>query len=53
MIWNADIYLELGIVSRINPVYDFILYGIDLIEIPSIFIAITTFIAHFEKRRAK
>ncbi len=51
MVWNADIYLELGIISRINPVYDFILYGIDLIEIPSIMIAITTLIAYLNKKR--
>ena len=33
MIWNADLYLELGMVSRLNPVLDFFLYGVDLIEI--------------------
>ena len=36
MIWNADLYLELGVVSRVHPVIDFILYGVDLIEIVSI-----------------
>lgn len=53
MVWNADLYLELGMISRINPIYDFVLYGIDLIEIPSILIAITTLIAHIEKRIIK
>ena len=33
MIWNADLYLGLGMISHINPVLDFFLYGIDLIEI--------------------
>jgi len=36
MVWNADLYLELGVISRIHPVYDFLLYGVDLIEIISI-----------------
>ena len=33
MVLNADLYLELGMVSRLNPVLDFFLYGVDLIEI--------------------
>jgi len=36
MIWNADLYLEIGFVSRIHPILDFFLYGVDLIEIVSI-----------------
>ncbi len=36
MIWNGDLYLELGVVSRIHPVLDWLLYGVDLIEIVSI-----------------
>jgi hypothetical protein len=36
MVWNADIMLETGIVSRIHPVIDWLLYGVDLIEIVSI-----------------
>lgn len=36
MLWNADLYLELGYISRVNPVLDFFLYGVDLIEIVSI-----------------
>jgi len=36
MIWNADLYIELGFISRIHPVLDFLLYSIDLIEIISI-----------------
>ena len=36
MIWNADIMLEAGIVSRIHPIIDLFLYGVDLIEIISI-----------------
>ena len=33
MIWNADLYLEMGMISRINPILDFFLYGVDLIEV--------------------
>ena len=36
MVWNADIMLEAGIVSRVHPVIDWFLYGVDLIEIISI-----------------
>ena len=36
MVWNADIMLESGHVSRVNPVLDWLLYGVDLIEIISI-----------------
>ena len=36
MIWNADLYLEFGVISRIHPILDFLLYGVDLIEIISI-----------------
>lgn len=33
MVWNADLYLEIGSVSRIHPILDFFMYGVDLIEI--------------------
>ena len=36
MVWNADLYLEVGLISRLHPVLDFLLYGVDLIEIVSI-----------------
>ncbi len=36
MFWAADVYLELGVISRVNPVIDWLLYGVDLIEIISI-----------------
>ena len=36
MIWNADLMLEVGIISRVHPVIDWLLYGVDLIEIISI-----------------
>ena len=33
MIWSADLYLEMGMISRVNPILDFFLYGVDLIEV--------------------
>lgn len=36
MVWNADMMLEAGLISRINPIIDWFLYGVDLIEIISI-----------------
>lgn len=36
MVWNADMMLEAGMISRINPILDWFLYGVDLIEIVSI-----------------
>ncbi len=36
MIWNADLMIEYGAISRIHPVIDWLLYGVDLIEIVSI-----------------
>ena len=50
MVWNADMLLEAGMVSRINPILDFLLYGIDLIEIPSIILAVMTVISHIKER---
>ena len=36
MVWNADLMLEAGYVSRVHPIIDWFLYGVDLIEIVSI-----------------
>jgi len=36
MVWNADLMLEAGYISRVHPVLDWLLYGVDLIEIVSI-----------------
>ena len=36
MIWNADLMLQTGYIARINPILDWLLYGVDLIEIVSI-----------------
>ena len=36
MVWNADLYLDIGVIARVHPVIDWLLYGVDLIEIISI-----------------
>ena len=36
MVWNADMMLEMGNISRVHPIIDWFLYGVDLIEIVSI-----------------
>jgi hypothetical protein len=51
MIWNADMLLEAGFVSRIHPLLDFFLYGIDLIEIPAIIAVTMSFISRIVLKR--
>jgi hypothetical protein len=33
MVWNADLYLEAGMISHVHPILDFFLYGVDLVEV--------------------
>ena len=33
MVWAGDVFLQTGIISYHNPILDFFLYGIDLVEI--------------------
>tara|TARA_Y100001960_G_C14261304_1_gene627630 strand:- start:380 stop:565 length:186 start_codon:yes stop_codon:yes gene_type:complete len=52
MIWNADLYLETGMVSRVHPVLDFFMYGVDLIEIfPMINIGFLIYCTVHKKRK--
>ena len=53
MIWNADIMLEAGIVSRIHTVIDWFLYRVDLIEIISIINVGIIMFSLIKKRRLK
>ena len=53
MIWNADMMLESGYVSRIHPVIDWFLYGVDLIEIVSILNVGMIMYSLIKKRREK
>jgi len=51
MVWNADLYLELGIISRVHPFIDFLLYGVDLIEIITIINVVMIIYALLAKKR--
>jgi len=53
MIWNADLMLEAGYVSRVHPAIDWLLYGVDLIEIVSIINVGMIMFSLIKKRRAK
>lgn len=46
MIWAGDVYLGTGLISRLHPILDFVLYGIDLIELVSLAAIISTVYAH-------
>lgn len=53
MWWNLDLYLELGMISRTNPVLDFFLYGVDMIEIiPMISVAMMIY-SKLKKRKTR
>ncbi|MCV0411727.1 hypothetical protein [Nitrosarchaeum sp.] len=52
MIWNADLMLEAGYVSRVHPLIDWLLYGVDLIEIISIVNVGMIMFSLIKKRRA-
>ncbi len=53
MVWNADLYLNLSIVSRVHPAIDWLLYGVDLIEIVSIINVGMIMYSLIQKRRKK
>ena len=46
MVWAADVYMELGMISRIHPILDFLLYGVDLVELLSLTQIIMLIYAH-------
>lgn len=51
MVWNGDLYLQTNLIAHHNGVLDFILYGIDLIEIPSIFNVGLLWVYHMKNRK--
>jgi len=50
-IWAGDVYLRIGMISYINPVIDFLLYGIDLIELPSLFNVLLLWLYHVKNKK--
>jgi hypothetical protein len=53
MIWAADVYMELGMISRIHPILDFLLYGVDLVELLSLAQIIMLIYAHGIRHKLK
>ena len=51
MVWNADLYLQTGVISRLHPALDWLLYGVDLIEIVSIINVAMIMFSLAKKRR--
>ena len=49
-IWGGDALLESGIIYKVNPVLDFVLYGIDLIEIPAIIVVVVSFASTLRRK---
>jgi hypothetical protein len=45
MMWNMDLFMEAGYISRQIPALDFFLYSVDLLEIPAIITVTLSFIA--------
>ena len=53
MVWAADVYMELGMISRIHPILDFLLYGVDLVELLSLAQIIMLIYAHGIRHKLK
>ena len=52
-LWGGDAIAQTGYVYGVHIMYDFILYGIDLIEIPAIVIALLSFASTFKRKVKK
>jgi len=48
--WGADVLVDSGYIAGVNPITDFILYGVDLFEIPLIIKTLIDFIVLKKKR---
>ena len=53
MVWNADMYFEMGNISRIHPIIDFMLYGVDLVELISLATVISLIYTHGIRHKLK
>lgn len=50
-LWGGDALVKSGLVYNMNPVMDFVLYGIDLIEIPAIIVVVVSFVSRLRRKR--
>ena len=53
MWWNMDMYFEIGNISRVHPIIDFFLYGVDLVELVSLATVISLIYAHGIRHKLK
>ena len=53
MVWTLDLYIGLGWIYGINPILDWLLYGVDLIEIVSIIIITMTLYSYLKYRNER
>ena len=51
-IWAGDAYLQTGLIAHTNPILDFFLYGIDLVEVPMILKTIIDVSALYSRKHA-
>jgi hypothetical protein len=47
-LWGGDALMTSGMIYNVNPVLDFVLYGIDLIEIPAIIVVVVSFVSRLK-----
>ena len=52
MIWAGDLYLRTGLLANRNPVLDFLLYGVDLLEVVTIVYITSLIVAEVKARKA-
>jgi len=50
-IYGGDVLLQSGYIAGVNPITDFILYGVDLFEIPLIIKTVVDFIVLKRKKQ--
>lgn len=50
-IWGGDVLLGTGVIAGANPISDFVLYGIDLLEIPLIIKTAADFVILKRKKK--
>jgi hypothetical protein len=50
-LWGGDALLKSGLVYNLHPVMDFVLYGIDLIEIPAIVVVVVSFVSRLRSEQ--
>ena len=53
MLWALDLYLNIGWIAGISPILDWLLYGVDLIEIVSIVMITMTLYGYLKNRHDK